>query len=193
MKHVAILISGTGSNMETLIHAMQGDFPARPCLVISNRIDAGGLAKARLLGVPTHVIPHKNRTREDFDAELAATLTRVAPDITLHAGFMRILSPGFFDAFSGSMLNIHPSLLPKYPGLNTHARAIEAGDSEAGCSVHEVIPDLDAGPLLGQARVPIHANDTPETLARRVQAREHELYPKVLRRYAIGDRTPLMI
>lgn len=193
MKRVAILISGSGTNMEALIQAMQGDFPARPCLVISNRADAGGLAKARLLGVPTHVVPHKGRPREDFDAELASALNTARPDITACAGFMRILSPEFFKAFKGDMLNIHPSLLPRYPGLNTHARAIEAGDAEAGCSVHQVIPDLDAGPVLGQARVPIRAGDTPQMLAARILPHEHALYPKVLRRFANGDRTPILL
>ncbi|PIE10433.1 MAG: phosphoribosylglycinamide formyltransferase [Rhodobacterales bacterium] len=188
MIKVAILISGSGTNMEALVRAMTGDFPARPLAVISNKPEAGGLAKAKALGVPTHVIDHRGRPREEFDAELAQTLTDLAPDLVLHAGFMRILSPTFFEGYKGPMLNIHPSLLPKYPGLNTFARAIEAGDAEAGCTIHEVIPELDAGPILGQARVPILPDDTPDSLAKRVQSREYELYPLVLRRYAEGLR-----
>lgn len=179
--------------MDALIRDMQLGGYAEPALVISNKPGAGGLAKAKSLGVPTQVIDHRGRPREDFDAELAETLNRVRPDVTCYAGFMRILSPSFFDAFQGDMLNIHPSLLPKYPGLNTHARAIEAGDTKAGCSVHEVIPDLDAGPILGQAQVPILPDDTAETLAARVLPREYELYPQVLRRYVAGEKTRLDI
>lgn len=181
--------------METLIRDMQrGDgHPAEPVLVVSNRPDAGGLAKAQAAGVPTAVVDHKNHKgdRPGFEAALNAAIAPYAPDILCFAGFMRILTPGFVEGWLGRMLNIHPSLLPKYPGLHTHARAIEAGDAEAGCSIHEVIPDLDAGPVLGQARVPILPGDTPDTLAARVLVQEHKLYPAVLRRFAAGDKTPL--
>lgn len=193
MKRVAILISGGGSNMVSLARSMTGDHPARPVLVLSNRPEAGGLAKARDLGIPTRTLDHRGRPREEFDAELAQILTESGAEIAAFAGFMRILSPRFFEGYGGGMLNIHPSLLPKYPGLNTHARAIEAGDQEAGCTVHEVIPELDAGPILGQARVPIALGDSAETLAERVLPMEHQLYPEVLRRYAMGDRTPVFL
>ncbi|MCV6593751.1 MAG: phosphoribosylglycinamide formyltransferase [Silicimonas sp.] len=192
MKRVALLISGGGSNMVALADSMVGDHPARPVLVLSNRADAGGLEKARARGIETAVLDHRAfDSREAFDAALSARLEDAAPDIICLAGFMRILTPGFITHWAHRILNIHPSLLPKYPGLNTHARAIEAGDGAAGCSVHEVIADLDAGPILGQARVPIRADDTPETLAARVLTQEHLLYPEVLRRVASGDRKRL--
>lgn len=163
---------------------MQGDHPARPVLAVTNRPEAGGIARARALGIETLVIDHRGRARADFDAQLAQVLLDAQIQITCFAGFMRILSPAFFERYTGGMLNIHPSLLPKYPGLNTHQRALDAGDAEAGCTVHEVIPDLDAGPILGQARVPVLAGDTAETLAARVLVEEHKLYPEMLRRYA---------
>ncbi|WP_179380373.1 phosphoribosylglycinamide formyltransferase [Jannaschia marina] len=189
---VAILISGSGSNMVTLARSMTGDHPARPCLVLSNRPDAGGLARAADLGLPTAVVDHRAYPdRAAFEAALQEALLPAAPDLLALAGFMRILTPGFTGAWSGRMLNIHPSLLPKYPGLDTHARAIEAGDAEAGCSVHEVTADLDAGPILGQARVPVLPDDSAETLAARVLEQEHRLYPAVLRRVAAGDRSRL--
>lgn len=189
MKKVAILISGGGSNMLRLVEDMAGDHPARPVLVASNDPDAAGLAKAAALGVPTAAIDHREYRgdRAAFEAALLEPIMAADPDIVCLAGFMRILTPDFVRRFSGRMLNIHPSLLPKYPGLHTHARAIEAGDSEAGATVHEVIPELDAGPILGQARVPILAGDTPETLAARVLVEEHRLYPAVLRRFAADE------
>ena len=131
--------------------------------------------------------------RSDFEAALTAKLEEVRPDIICLAGFMRILTPAFTDRWSGKILNIHPSLLPKYRGLDTHARAIAAGDREAGCTVHEVTADLDDGPILGQARVPILPGDTPESLAARVLAMEHRLYPAVLRQFAVADRTPVYL
>ena len=145
--------------MVSLVDSMVGDHPARPVLVLSNTADAGGLAKAQARGVPTAVVDHRpfKGDRMAFETELNATLEAVAPDIICHAGFMRILTAHYVDRWQGKMLNIHPSLLPKYPGLNTHARALEAGDTEAGCSVHEVTTELDAGPMLGQARVPVEA------------------------------------
>ena len=194
-KRVAILISGGGSNMVRLIESMGPDHPARPVLVVSNRPGAGGLAKARVLGVSTATIDHRpfKGDRPGFEAALQAALVPVRPDILCLAGFMRILTPGFTAAWAGRMLNIHPSLLPAYPGLDTHARALAAGDAEAGCTVHEVTADLDAGPILGQARVPVQGNDTAETLAARVLEMEHVLYPKVLARFAAGDRTPVFL
>ena len=194
-KRTAILISGGGSNMVTLVQSMTGDHPARPCLVLANDPAAGGLDKAAALGVPTAVVDHLpfGGDRAGFEGELSRVLAAHAPDIICLAGFMRVLTPDFVTRWQGRMLNIHPSLLPKYPGLHTHARALEAGDAEAGCSVHEVTAELDGGPILGQARVPVLAGDTPESLAARVLVEEHRLYPIVLRRFADGDRGRLDI
>ncbi|WP_306046274.1 phosphoribosylglycinamide formyltransferase [Nioella sp. MMSF_3534] len=194
-RRVAIFISGGGSNMVSLVESMTGDHPARPCLVISNLPDAGGLAKASAMGVPTAVVDHRpfKGDRAAFEAELAQVVDAARPDILCLAGFMRVLTGGFVGRYQGRMLNIHPSLLPKYRGLHTHARALEAGDAEHGCTVHEVTPELDDGPILGQARVPVLADDTPETLAARVLVEEHRLYPAVLRRFAAGDRTPILL
>jgi len=194
-KKVAILISGGGSNMMTLVNSMTGDHAARPCLVLSNKENAGGLEKAAAAGIATAVVDHRpfKGDRAAFEAELIKPILASGADIVCLAGFMRVLTAGFVGPFQGRMLNIHPSLLPKYTGLHTHARALEAGDSEHGCSVHEVTALLDDGPLLGQARVPVLADDTPETLAARVLKQEHTLYPAVLRRYAAGDRTPVLL
>lgn len=189
-KRVAILISGSGSNMVSLLDSMTGDHPARPCLVLSNNHDAGGLKKAADRGVDTAVVDHRPHgdDRAAFEAMLQARIMEARPDILCLAGFMRVLTEGFVSQWQGRMLNIHPSLLPKYRGLNTHARALEAGEAEAGCTVHEVTPALDDGPMLGQAVVPVKPQDTPESLAARVLAQEHVLYPAVLRRFAAGDR-----
>lgn len=186
MKRVAILISGGGSNMVALLRAMQGDFPARPVLVFSNRPDAPGLARAAAMGVPVASVDHRafGHDRQAFEAELIRHLDAVRPDIICLAGFMRIMTPDLVQHYAGRMLNIHPSLLPKYPGLHTHRRALEAADGEAGCTVHEVTADLDAGPILGQARVPIMPGDTEDTLAARVLVEEHRLYPAMLRKFA---------
>lgn len=194
-KRVAILISGSGSNMAALVASMTADHPARPVLVLSNDPGAAGLARAAAAGVPVAAVDHRpfGRDRAGFEAAVMAALAPAAPDILCLAGFMRVLTAGFVARFRGRMLNIHPSLLPKYPGLNTHARALAAGDAEAGCTVHEVTADLDAGPILGQARVPVLPGDTAETLAARVLPWEHRLYPAVLRRFASGDRTPLFL
>lgn len=190
---VAILISGGGSNMLALADSMVGDHPARPCLVLSNTPGAAGLDKAAARGIARAVVDHRpfGKDRAAFEAALNAALDAAAPDIICLAGFMRILSPEFTSSWAGKMLNIHPSLLPKYRGLNTHARAIEAGDSVAGCTVHQVTAALDDGPILGQAQVPIRPGDTPERLAARVLVQEHRLYPRVLRRFAAGDTTRL--
>jgi len=192
---VAILISGGGSNMIKLLESMRDDHPARAVLVASNDANAAGLQKAARLGVATAAIDHRpyGKDRAAFEAELLKPILAAQPDIVCLAGFMRVLTPDFVGRFAGRMLNIHPSLLPKYPGLHTHARALEAGDAEAGCTVHEVTPVLDDGPILGQARVAIAPGDTPETLAARVLVQEHRLYPAVLRRFAQGDRTPLFM
>lgn len=194
-KRVAILISGGGSNMVALVDSMTGDHPARPCLVLANDAGAGGLQKARDRGVPTAVVDHRPHKgdRAAFEAELVKPILEAEADIVCLAGFMRVLTDGFVSRFQGRMLNIHPSLLPKYQGLHTHARALAAGDAEHGCTVHEVTAKLDDGPILGQARVPVEPGDTPETLAARVLIREHALYPAVLRRFAAGDRTPLVL
>ena len=189
-RRVAILISGSGSNMVALADSMTGDHPARPCLVLANSADAGGLAKAAARGIPTAVVDHRpyKGDRAAFEAELARVLDAARPDILCLAGFMRVLTGGFTARYQGRMLNIHPSLLPKYRGLDTHARALAAGDAEHGCTVHEVTAALDDGPILGQARVKVLPGDTPETLAARVLVQEHALYPAVLRRFGAGDR-----
>lgn len=195
MKRVALLISGGGSNMLALVRDMAGDHPARPVLVLSNDPLAGALAKAAALGVATAAVDHRpfGRDRAAFEAELLKPLLAAEPDIICLAGFMRILTPDFIRRFEGRMLNIHPSLLPKYPGLHTHQRALDAGDAEAGCTVHEVTAELDAGPVLGQARVPVLPGDSADTLAARVLVQEHRLYPAVLRRFAAADRTPVLL
>lgn len=195
MKRVAILISGGGSNMVRLIESMTGDHPARPVIVGSNDPAAAGLARARALGVATFAVDHRpfKGDRAGFEAALLKPLLEAQPDILCLAGFMRILTPGFVQRFQDRVLNIHPSLLPKYPGLQTHQRAIDAGDAEAGATVHLVTSALDSGPILGQARVPVMGQDSADTLAARVLAQEHRLYPEVLRRFALGDRTPVML
>lgn len=194
MKRVAILISGGGSNMVRLVESMTGDHPARAVLVASNDPKAAGLDRAAALGVPTAAVDHRGfADRAGFEAALLEPLLEARPDILCLAGFMRILTPDFVRRFEGRMLNIHPSLLPKYTGLHTHRRAIEAGDTEAGATVHEVIAELDAGPILGQARVPVLPGDTPDALAARVLVQEHRLYPAVLRRFAEGNRDLLAL
>jgi phosphoribosylglycinamide formyltransferase-1 len=194
-KRVAILISGGGSNMVALARSMTGDHPARPVLVLSNDPAAKGLERAAAMGIPTAAVDHRpfKGDRAAFEAALIEPILAAKPDILCLAGFMRILTPGFTSRFAGRMLNIHPSLLPKYPGLHTHQRALDAGDAEAGCTVHEVTEVLDDGPILGQARVPVLPGDDADTLAARVLVQEHALYPAVLRRYAAGDRTPVTL
>lgn len=194
-KRVAIFLSGGGSNMRALVASMTGDHPARPALVLSNRADAGGIAWAAGQGIATEVVDHRpyGPDRAGFEAEITARLRPYGIDIICLAGFMRVLTAGFVSPWQGRMINIHPSLLPKYRGLHTHSRALAAGETEAGCTVHEVTADLDDGPILGQARVKILPGDTPDGLAARVLAQEHLLYPAVLRRFAAGDRTPLYL
>ena len=195
MKRVAILISGGGSNMVALLRDMAEDRAAVPVLVASNDPASPGLDRAAALGVPTAAVDHRAFAgdRAAFEAALLTPLLAARPDILCLAGFMRVLTPGFVDRFRGRMLNIHPSLLPLYPGLHTHARALTAGDREAGCTVHEVTPVLDDGPILGQARVPVLPGDTEATLGARVLGMEHRLYPAVLRRFVRGDRSPVWL
>lgn len=176
--------------MVALVQSMTGDHPARPVLVASNDPAAAGLAKAEGAGIAVAAVDHRpfGADRAAFEARLLRHIEAASPDILCLAGFMRVLTPEFVARFQGRMLNIHPSLLPKYPGLHTHRRAIEAGDAEAGCTVHEVTPVLDDGPILGQARVPVRPGDTADSLAARVLVEEHRLYPAVLRRFALGER-----
>tara|TARA_R110002110_G_scaffold168133_4_gene369506 strand:- start:3005 stop:3601 length:597 start_codon:yes stop_codon:yes gene_type:complete len=194
-KAVAIFVSGGGSNMRALVEDMTGDHPARPVVVLSNTADAGGIAWARARGLATEVVDHRpfKGDRAAFEAALTAALTPYHPDIICLAGFMRKLTAGFTDAWAGRMINIHPSLLPRFKGLDTHARALAAQETQHGCSVHEVTAALDDGPILGQATLDIAAGDTPDSLAARVLELEHRLYPAVLRRFAAGDRTPVVL
>lgn len=180
---VGILISGTGSNMEALIRAADvEDCPYEVAVVISNRPGAAGLERAQALGVTGLAVDHTpfGKDRETHEQALDASLRRFGCEYVALAGYMRIMTPFLVGAWEGRMLNIHPSLLPKYPGLDTHRRAIEAGDTEAGCSVHLVTAGVDEGPVLAQARVAVLAGDTPEALAERVLAAEHQLYPLAL-------------
>jgi phosphoribosylglycinamide formyltransferase-1 len=184
---VGVLISGRGSNLQALIDASLAEsFPARIALVISNIDGAYGLVRAETAGIPTRIIPHKGKTREDFDAELDAALREAGVEVVCLAGFMRILSDGFARAWEGKLLNIHPSLLPAYKGTQVHERVIAAGEKQSGASVHFVVPELDAGPVINQATVPVLATDTPETLAARVLEAEHRLYPTALRLVSEG-------
>lgn len=176
--------------MLTLCSSMMDDHPARPVLVLSNDPSAKGLKYAAARGLSVASVDHRKfgKDRAAFEAELVKHLESVEPDIICLAGFMRVLTAGFVERYAGRMLNIHPSLLPKYKGLNTHARALEAGDAEAGCSVHVVTPELDDGPILGQARVTIEPGETASSLAAKVLKQEHRLYPAVLRRFAEGEQ-----
>jgi phosphoribosylglycinamide formyltransferase-1 len=184
LRTVAVLISGRGSNLGALI-AAQGD-SYRIVLVISNIEGAGGLEKAAAAGIATQVIPHQGRTREAFDAQIDTALRAAGADIVCLAGFMRILSDGFVRAWEGRLINIHPSLLPAYRGTRVHERVIEAKEALSGASVHFVVPELDAGPVIAQASVPVQPSDTPQTLAARVLEIEHKLYPEALGLLARG-------
>jgi phosphoribosylglycinamide formyltransferase-1 len=186
-KRVAVLISGRGSNLRALIDAAKAeDYPAQIVLVISNIADAPGLARAAEAGVPTLAIPHQGKPREDFDAEIDAALQAAGAEIVCLAGFMRILSAGFARAWEGRLINIHPSLLPDFKGTRVHERVIAAKLAHSGASVHFVVPELDAGPVLAQQKVPVHPSDTPDDLAARVLAVEHTLYPAALKLLAEG-------
>lgn len=193
-KRVAIFASGGGSNAVKLMESMQGDHPAMPALIVTNQPNAGVIQQAERFGVACEMIDHKPYAgdRTAFETEIQNRLIPYQIDMICLAGFMRVLTAGFTDHWSGRMLNIHPSLLPKYKGLNTHTRAIEAGDKRAGCTVHEVTAELDDGPILGQISVPILSGDTPAQLAARVLVQEHQLYPAVLKRFAMGNKTPIM-
>ncbi len=181
--------------MVRLVESMTGDHPARACVVLSNVAGAAGLDKAEALGVPTEVVRHQPFEGDNraFEHALMGALAEHKPDLICLAGFMRILTADFVADWKGRMLNIHPSLLPKYKGLHTHARALAAGDRIHGCTVHEVTPILDDGPIVGQARVPVLPDDTEETLAARVLVQEHILYPMVLRRFAAGEKQPVFL
>ncbi|MDP5239874.1 phosphoribosylglycinamide formyltransferase [Uliginosibacterium sp. 31-16] len=180
MKNIVILISGRGSNMEAIVRA--GIPGARIAAVISNRPDAGGLSIARGFGIETVALDHKLFAgRDEFDAALAAEIDRFAPDLVVLAGYMRILTDGFVRRYMGRMLNIHPSLLPCFTGLHTHRRAIEAGVKVAGTTVHFVTPELDSGPIVAQAVVPVLPGDDEEALAARVLKQEHRIYPQAVR------------
>lgn len=181
--NLGIMISGRGSNMESILTAADSpDYPAKPVLVLSNRTDSLGLLKARERGIATMAIDHKpfGKDREAFERHLDATLKDAGVDIIALAGFMRILTPWFVDRWAGRLINIHPSLLPKYKGLHTHQRAIDAGDQQGGCSVHWVSAEVDAGSVIQQARVPIAPEDTADQLAAKVLVKEHALYPVAL-------------
>jgi len=186
MKNIVILISGGGSNMAAIVRAAQqqdwaGRNGARVAAVLSNKADAGGLAIAREHGIPTQVLDHKAyASREDFDDALARAIDAHAPAVVVLAGFMRILTPRFVQHFAGRLVNIHPSLLPAFPGLHTHQRAIDAGCQVAGATVHLVTAELDAGPILAQAAVPVLPGDTAQTLAARVLTQEHVIYPRAV-------------
>jgi len=188
MKSIVILISGHGSNMESLLQAVaDGVLPVRVAAVLANRPDAKGLATAAAAGVATRVVDHKlYSSREAFDAALAAAIDSFAPDLVVLAGFMRILSDGFVAHFAGRLINIHPSLLPSFPGLHTHQRALDEGVRVHGCTVHFVTPALDHGPIIAQAAVPVVDGDDPARLAARVLAQEHRVYPLAVRWFAEG-------
>lgn len=189
MKNIVILISGRGSNMEAIVRAMENEaWPARIAAVISNKPEAKGLHYAQARGIPTAVVSNKEfATRAEFDAALQETIDRFAPDLVVLAGFMRILTAPFVEHYAGRMLNIHPSLLPLYPGLGTHQQAIDAGDKEHGATVHFVTAELDHGPIVAQARVPVLPGDTEETLSARLLVEEHKLYPYAVRLF-VEDR-----
>jgi phosphoribosylglycinamide formyltransferase-1 len=184
----AVLISGRGSNLSTLIEAARApDYPAEIALVFSNREDAQGLAVARDAGFPTKIISHKLfASREEFDAALDAALRAANIALICEAGFMRIHSEWFVKRWEGRMLNIHPSLLPAFPGIRVHQQALDAGVKESGCTVHFVVPELDSGPIIAQAAVPVLPADTAETLAARILVEEHRIYPEALRMVAEG-------
>ena len=185
---VVVLLSGTGSNLQALIDSTRtGDSPVRIAAVISNRSDAYGLQRAQDAGIDTRSLDHKAFDgREAFDSALIELIDAFNPKLVVLAGFMRILSADFVRHYEGRLLNIHPSLLPKYKGMHTHQRALDAGDSEHGCSVHFVTEELDGGPLVVQAVVPVESGDSAQTLAQRVHTQEHRIYPLAVRWFAEG-------
>jgi phosphoribosylglycinamide formyltransferase 1 len=185
---LGVMISGRGSNLQALIDACQGlAFPAEVACVVSNLRGAAGIERARRSGIPGVVVPHKiYPTRESFEADVTRVLHAHGIDLVCNAGFMRILTPSFFEAWPDRVVNIHPSLLPAFPGLHTHERVLAAGCRFTGCTVHFARPAVDAGPIIVQAAVPVLADDTPETLAARVLAEEHRIYPLAIRWLAEG-------
>lgn len=187
-KRTAIFISGRGSNMRALVEAAAApDFPAQIALVLSNRPDAEGLAFAKKHGIATAAVDHKIYVgRDEFEAVIERLLALHRIELICLAGFMRLLTAGFVSRWTGRMINIHPSLLPAYRGLHTHERALADGVAETGCTVHFVVPEIDAGPIIAQARVPVLAGDDADTLAARVLTEEHRLYPQALRKVAEG-------
>lgn len=189
MKNIVILISGTGSNMEAILRACESEgWPARVAAVIANRAEAGGLTIAAARGVPTAVLNHRDyASREAFDTALASVIDGYAPDLVVLAGFMRILTPAFVERYAGRMLNIHPSLLPSFTGLHTHARALEAGVKVHGTSVHFVTTELDHGPIVIQGALNVLPHDTEQSLAARVLKLEHRIYPQAVR-WAVEGR-----
>jgi phosphoribosylglycinamide formyltransferase-1 len=189
MKRVVILISGRGSNMEALIRAQEaGELPVTIVAVISNQGAAAGLATARAHGIEAIALPHRDfATREAFDAALSAKIDEFTPDLVVLAGFLRVLTADFVRHYEGRLLNIHPSLLPAFPGLHTHERALAAGCKLHGATVHFVTPELDHGPIVIQAAVPVLADDTPETLGARVLTQEHVIYPRAVRWFAANQ------
>ncbi len=189
MYKIVVLISGSGSNLQAIIDLIDaGKINAEIAAVISNRSDAYGLQRAKKAGIPTEIHDHTRfDSRETFDQSLAKHIDAYQPDLIVLAGFMRILSIGFVEKYTGKMINIHPSLLPKYKGLHTHKRALEAGDKQHGASVHFVIPELDAGTIIMQGIVPVKPDDNEETLSQRVHEIEHIIYPKTVKWLAVGD------
>jgi phosphoribosylglycinamide formyltransferase 1 len=187
-KNIVILISGRGSNMMSIVDAVNdGTLDVNVAAIISNRPDAAGLDFAQQQGIHNSVIDHKlYDTREQFDQTLAQEIDQFSPDLVILAGFMRILTAKFVEHFAGRLINIHPSLLPKFKGLNTHQRAIDAGEKEHGASVHIVTPELDDGPVILQARVPILQDDDATSLAKRVLKQEHKLYPNAIKKLITG-------
>ena len=182
MLKIVVLISGHGSNLQAIIDTLESrKIEAQITAIISNKANAGGLERARKHGITAYVISkQKNQSRDDYDVRLGEVLDRLDPDLIVLAGFMRILSSKLVNQFRGKMINIHPSLLPKYRGTNTHERALTAKESEHGCSIHFVTPELDGGPVIAQARFPINTNDNIETLSACVQQLEHKLYPLII-------------
>ena len=183
---LVVLISGNGSNLQAIIDSIESkNLPAQIVAVISNKTDAYGLERAKKAGIEQHVLSHKNyNSREDFDIALKELIDSFQPDLVILAGFMRILSDEFVHHYSQKMMNVHPSLLPNYKGLNTHQRVLDAGDKEHGCSVHFVTPELDDGPVILQAKITVDANDTAESLAKKVHQQEHIIYPEAIRLFA---------
>ncbi len=189
-RRIAVFISGTGSNMEALLDACEEDgYPALPVLVLANKPSAKGIEKAKARGIPTAIVDHKEfgKDREAFERAIQEKLEENNVEFIALAGFMRVLTPWFIEKWEGRMINIHPSLLPSFPGLNTHQRAIDAGCRLAGCSVHYVTAGVDEGPIIGQASVPIFPDDTADSLASRILVTEHKLYPACLEAVLLGE------